>query len=240
MKSKLTNNIIFSWIFFFCSFVTMQYSRRTQACDIFGQSFYFIKEWRGEANNASGSLTTTETLCLDKDFHKLYICVTPLTSTEDPVGFVLYLHLCGADTASECSEWQIFVSTAAALQKALYEMQFSLPAPWGLSHSPRQCAGNIFLVRSLVCSFPVNFPLSINTVQQMTFSESCSAHNMLTHHHKMYLHIPIISLYPHIEWGSTQNYGTENSVIVHLLHFPNHSGLLFEPQSDELRTQKTD
>lgn len=173
----------------------MQYSRRTQACDILDQSFYFIKEWRGEANNASGSLTTTETLCLDKDFHKLYICVTPLTSTEDPVGFVLYLHLCGADTASECSEWQIFVSTAAALQKALYEMQFSLPAPWGLSHSPRQCAGNIFLVRSLVCSFPVNFPLSINTVQQMTFSESC-LHTICSHITTRCIYIYL--LYPYI------------------------------------------
>lgn len=155
----------------FCSFVAMQCSRWTQPCDIRDQSFYFIKEWSGEGNSASGSLTTTETLCLDKDFNKLYICVTPLTSTEDPVGFVLYLHLCGADTASECSEWQIFVSIAAASQKAPYEIQFSLPAPWGLvTLSPRHCAGNIFLARSPVCSFPVNFPLSINTVQQMTFS----------------------------------------------------------------------
>lgn len=39
---------------------------------------------------------------------------------------------------------------------------------------------------------------------------------------------------------TAQNYGTENSVIVHLLHLLNYSGLLFEPQSDELRTQKTD
>lgn len=182
ISAMLRNNFLFTdeeqtlqqhylLINFFCSFVTMQYSRWTQACDILDQSFYFIEEWSGEANNASDSLTTTETLCVDKDFNKLYIFVTPLTSTEDPVGFVLYLHLCEADTASECSEWQIFVSIAAASQKALYEMQFSLPAPWGLvTLSPRQCAGNIFLVRPLVHSFPVNFPLSINTVQQMTFS----------------------------------------------------------------------
>lgn len=170
MKSKFSNNIIFSWIFCWF-FVTMQYSRWTQACDILDQSFYFIKEWSGEANNASGSLIATETLCLDKHFNQLYICVTPPTSTEGPVGFVLYLHLCGADTASECSEWQIFVSIATASLKALYEMQFSFPALWGLvTLSPRQCAGNIFLVRSLVRSFSVNFPLSINTVQQITFS----------------------------------------------------------------------
>lgn len=169
-EEQLSNNIIFSRIFFCCSFVTLQYSRWIHACDILDQSFYFTREWSGEANNASGSLSTTETLCLDKDFNQLYIYVTPPTSTEDPGGFVLYLHLCGADTASECSEWQIFVSIAAALQKALHEMQFSPPAPWGLVVlSPRQCAGSVFLVRSLVCSFPVNFPLSINAVQQMTF-----------------------------------------------------------------------
>lgn len=156
---------------FFYSFVTMQYSRWTQACDILDQSFYFIREWSGEANNASGSLTTTETLCLDKDFNKLYIGVTPLTSTEDPASFVLYLHLWGVDTASECSEWQIFVSIAAASQRTLHEVQFGLPEQWGfVTLSPRLCSGNIFLVRLLVCSFPVNFPLSINTVQQMTFS----------------------------------------------------------------------
>lgn len=43
-------------------------------------------------------------LCLDKDFNKLCIYITLLSSTEDPVGFVLRLRLCGADTAPDCSE----------------------------------------------------------------------------------------------------------------------------------------
>lgn len=205
MKNKLSNNFIFSWIFFVllwpCTIAgepkhVIYLISPEQDNPLLASPLHFIAEWSGEANNASGSLTTTETLCLDKDFNKLYICVTPLTSTQDPVGFVLYLHLCGADTASECSEWQIFVSIAAASQKALYEMQFSLPTPWRLVKlSLRQCSGNIFLVRSLVRSFPVNFPLSIIQSNKWPFLKPI-LHTMCSHISKRGIYIYL--WYPYI------------------------------------------